>query len=93
MGSQHFLRAKPVLIGRSFRTAPLLPEFVRKSGDLLLLWLVLRERLLVGLQLVLVGDLGVLDCLPGLLVSGQVLALAMFPGNQMSLGRPFVEFN
>ena len=85
--SQFLYRAKPILVRRSFRTAPSLPKFIGASSDVLLASFVSdRACAMFGaasLMLILcmqVCLIGVLKALSGAFGSGQVIFFSVVLG-------------
>ena len=91
MGSQLFGGMEPVFLGRSLRTAPFLPQFMCQCGDV-----VVPERGDTvadrGRLSMLVSSLGVLKRLPGMLLSGNVILVAVLFGNPMRMSGGVVQF-
>src|SRR5437870_4066485 len=97
-GSQFFYGAKPMLCGRSFRTARALPKFMSEYGDVLLfgfasdcvgamlgpglLMLFLREQVSLG---------GVLEDLSGAFMSGQEIPILIRSDRQSNCALPFIQ--
>lgn len=89
-GSQFFRRTEPILLRRSFRTASGFPDFVRSGRDL-----VMTEFGGARMQLrgALPGFPGVLQRLPGMLLSCQVILFsALLIGTPMGVRGHIVEF-
>ncbi|MGA3039476.1 MAG: hypothetical protein ABSF54_01655 [Bryobacteraceae bacterium] len=80
---QCFYGAEPIFFRGSFRTAPVLPEFVRECGDVLLTGRV-RAMFPAGALMFLlrlqVSLIGVLQGLSGAFVTGRVILLSAMLG-------------
>jgi hypothetical protein len=82
-GAQFFYRTKPVLVRRSLRTSPGLPEFVSEGGDVIVSECGSRLRMQVTV-------LRVFEVLPRMLVSAQVILLSMLFADSMGVRRAIV---
>ena len=80
---QCFYGAEPIFFRGSFRTAPVLPEFVRECGDVLLTGRV-RAMFPAGALMFLlrlqVSLIGMLMGLPGAFMPGQMILLSVVLG-------------
>jgi hypothetical protein len=80
---QCFYGAEPIIFRGSFRTAPLLPEFVRECGDLSLIGRVsarFSPSALMFLLRLQVSLIGMLMGLPGAFMPGQMILLSVVLG-------------
>jgi len=90
-GSQFFYCVGPIFFGRSFRTTPGGPERIRECRDFIVPKcgdaMAGRSRLRMPMRL-----FRVLEGLPRLLVSRQVLLLPVLLGGPMGVGGDVVQF-
>jgi hypothetical protein len=90
-GPQFFHGMEPVFLRRSVRTASGLPEFMSEGGDVLM-----PERgdaMSHGSRLSMLRSvLGVLEGLPGMLLSSQVILLSLLLANTVDMGGFVVQF-
>jgi hypothetical protein len=88
-GPQLFRRLEPILVSRSVWTASGLPEFMSAGGD----FVVSKRGDAVGHSSptrMLMSFFGVLQRLPGMLVSRQVILLSLLFGHPMGMRRAVV---